>query len=273
MVVSTRSQPTKENSEDCTQEDQVPRTNMAGKENCSDNAVLAALQKLETSFNTRFEKLEIQLKTLHTNISDTVKQIVTEEMKTVKDNLDTEMDEIRGRVTILEEKSTPRYEHNIVLTNIEQSDDEVTTEKVKKLIKDGLGLNDVKVVNAERKKSRRDNVPGVIIATLESSEQRSTVLHEKKKLKSCEDESMKKVFIFPDRPWSERKNDRNLQTLIETLGSESLEWRGGRVIKRNEEGQQQNARGGHGGRGRGGQGGRGRGAQQNFRGRTNRPRD
>ena len=64
----------------------------------------------------------------------------------------------------------------------ETSDSQVTMNKVNSLIRDGLKLKDIKVLKAERKGSYHGK-PGVIIASIETAEQKGKLMETKKELK------------------------------------------------------------------------------------------
>ncbi len=53
----------------------------------------------------------------------------------------------------------------LVIHNLPEEAGEDVVDKVNVLIKDGVELEDIKVESAERKKSYRDNIRGVVIAT------------------------------------------------------------------------------------------------------------
>lgn len=257
-------------------------TAMADTDVNKDSTVLKAIQSMECRIDERFRKLEERLegmerslKNLEDNLSEKITEIVAEQMDNMKQSLQGEIADIRDRVTTLESAdsgSLPKHDCNIVLTNLAVKDNEQTLERqVSDILKTGLNLENVVVTAAERKDSRREGVPGVVIATLESKIQRSSVLKNKSKLKDHNE--LQSVHIYPDRPWHERRNDQNLRTIMNTLGNGTLEWKNGRIIQKNEQQNNANFRGqrnnrGHrgGGTSRGGpsrgnsnQGGTGRG--------------
>ena len=239
----------------------------------NDNAVLNALKDMENRFDSRFKSLENRIQSLEETITITVKKIVAKEVQDIKINFQTEIQDVRTRVATLEQSSEKdKCECGIVLFNVNEETGENTTEKVKSIIQVGLGLNDIDIVKAERKESRKQDAPGVIIASLGSTEQRSKVLKTKKKLKDSSQDDMKDVYIAPDKPWNERKQEQNLRTIINTLGNDSLEFRGGRVFKKRDQGQgslsseRGHSRGqGRGHRGHRGQANRGGPARNNGR--------
>ena len=223
------------------------------------------LQQMEE----RIEGIGNNLKSLEDSLAEKIMNVVNKEIESVKANLQKEIHEVRDRVTALEAtdtSDTSRRSCNIVLTNVQlQNNDNDLKSQVNDIIKDGIGLNDIIVASTERKESRREGVPGVVIATLQSKEQLSSVMKNKKKLK--DNENLKQVRIYPDGPWHERRNDMNFQTLMKAMADESLEWTGGRIVQKRERqngNQPRNNGRGRGNRGfrRGGGGtGRGHGAE------------
>ncbi|CAG2202245.1 unnamed protein product [Mytilus edulis] len=64
----------------------------------------------------------------------------------------------------------------------EKTDPAITKNRVCAIIRDGLRIHDVKVISAERKESRGRN-PGVVVATVETSEQKEKIMKNKIKLR------------------------------------------------------------------------------------------
>ena len=130
---------------------------------------------------------------------------------------------------------------NIVVRNLkcdpkETTDKNVTLNKVKSLVRDGLKLTDVQILAAERKQAR-DGKPGVIIATVETTEQKTKLMQNKKSLKKSKD--YESVYIEDERPPSQRLNEANMRTLLKACGkSGDFIVANGRLLKKRH--QQQN---------------------------------
>ena len=93
---------------------------------------------------------------------------------------------------------------NIVIRNLkchpkETTDENVTLNKVNSLVRDGLKLTDVQISAVERKQTR-DGKPGVIIATVETTEQKTKLTQNKKILKKSK--QYESVYIEDERPAS-----------------------------------------------------------------------
>ncbi|KAK6191052.1 hypothetical protein SNE40_002800 [Patella caerulea] len=100
-----------------------------------------------------------------------------------------------------------------VLTMSDESDNpEITRQAVNKVIRDGLKLTDIHVSKAERKKSRDDNSPGLIIATLGNSSQKTKLMPVKTELRNTAD--FKNVYFNCALSQQELSYRSNIQTLI-----------------------------------------------------------
>ncbi len=80
------------------------------------------------------------------------------------------------------------------------------------LIKDGIELEDIEVESAERKKSHRDNIPGVVIATCKSQEDQKQVMDKKSSLKDSDDYC--NVMIFTHKSRNELRLEASFRTIV-----------------------------------------------------------
>ena len=121
------------------------------------------------------------------------------------------------------------------------NDSQVTLNKVKSLIRDGLKFTAVYVVKCEHKTSQ-GNKPGVIFATLETREQKLKVLENKKKLRNTR--LFVKVYIEASRPLAGRRNETNMMTVLQEMGKtdQYILSNNGRIVKRGFNGNQGNQR-------------------------------
>lgn len=87
---------------------------------------------------------------------------------------------------------------NVVIRNLPQRENEVPTNTVNGLIKDGLNIKDIECVSAERKQSY-NNKPGVVIAKFSGAEQKKAVMDKKATLKKHA--AYKKVYLNHDIPF------------------------------------------------------------------------
>ncbi|KAK3099650.1 hypothetical protein FSP39_007525 [Pinctada imbricata] len=113
---------------------------------------------------------------------------------------------------------------NVVIKNLpekrgEKDDSSIIKANVEGLIRDGLRLRDVKVTKAVRKGSNPNaKRPGLIVATLETTQQRDKVMEDKHKLKSSS--RYNDVFIEHEKTKHDLKTDQNLRTIVKEMGRE-----------------------------------------------------
>ena len=122
---------------------------------------------------------------------------------------------------------------NIVIRELPETTNENVVTKVDALIKDGLKIRNLTAVTAVRKASRTENKPGIIIATLRSSEDKKKIMTSKKMLKGHS--SYGTVYINHDQTTQERRLASNMRTLVEAVrrGDSSIAVRGTKVITTN----------------------------------------
>ena len=117
---------------------------------------------------------------------------------------------------------------NVVIRNLPESENELIENKVNSVLKDGLRLREVLVESAERKKSFRQDKPGVVIAKLRSIEDKRKVMEKKRELKQSR--NYKDIFIENDIPKAQRLMNNNLRNIVKVMGSDSLEFKGSRIV-------------------------------------------
>ena len=197
--------------------------------------ILNAITGMEERLNKRMDGINNCIDNLEASLDEKIKTCVTEEVRKFKDSIDGEISSIRTKVSAIEnDRPTTSRGLNIVLTNIEKNEEE-TMESLKEKVTavlESFGAQ-VTILNAERKQSYKENNPGVVIATLSSAEDRRKVLKEKYKLKDSAHYSV--VRIYPDLTWEQRKHERNMQTLINSVAGDKLIWRNGHVQRKPEE--------------------------------------
>lgn len=99
--------------------------------------------------------------------------------------------------------------------------------KVNNLFKDVLKCS-VQVCNTERKTSANHSKPGVVIATMQSFDDRQKVLKAKAKLRNSRNYS--DVFIQCDQTREERLMMTNFRTVVGALKNSGITVRGNRVV-------------------------------------------
>ncbi|KAH3777498.1 hypothetical protein DPMN_178945 [Dreissena polymorpha] len=91
-------------------------------------------------------------------------------------------------------------------------------------------MKDVVCEKAERKKSRSESKPGVIIAKMKSFEDKRKVMFEKKSLKNHSIYS--NVFIQHDQAQADRVLANNFRAILGAIKSHGLTVRGSRIVPR-----------------------------------------
>ena len=118
---------------------------------------------------------------------------------------------------------------NIVIRNLPETANEQIASKVNKLFADGLQVRDVQVQSAERKQSRSDRVPGLVIAKCRSKADKGQILRKKASLK--ESRAYKDIFIHSDKSREDRNMEANLRNIAEAVGGDKLFVKGDRILK------------------------------------------
>lgn len=103
--------------------------------------------------------------------------------------------------------STTDLSKNYVIRFFSESENENIVKKVGGLIRDGLGLN-FQFENVERKKGR-PNIPGIIIVSCKSHEDKDNVISNKAKLKTIQ--IFSQVYTEHDKP----KKADNMKQILE----------------------------------------------------------
>ena len=209
--------------------------------------ILDAIHSLGSNLNSRIDSLEGSL-------ADKIKEVVRNEVRQIKLEIDSKLNELTLKVKHLEQKqatdnrkvadelnelrshvSDAAPDNVVVVKNLpvsdkEQSDSNVTINKVSALIKDGLKLHNVQVVSAERKKTSGSR-PGVVIARLADSRQKQNVMKEKTKLKNIK--PYERVYIENCLSRSELQTQHSLMTVVKELGKQDSYYvKGSAILKR-----------------------------------------
>ncbi|CAG2254194.1 unnamed protein product [Mytilus edulis] len=83
------------------------------------------------------------------------------------------------------------------------------------MIRDGLKLRDVKVEKVERKQSNGPR-PGVVVARLNSKQEKTTVLEKKMELRKTQ--KYRNVYIESDVAYETRVQNSNMRTILQEIG-------------------------------------------------------
>ncbi|MEW8548224.1 MAG: hypothetical protein AB2693_32370 [Candidatus Thiodiazotropha sp.] len=202
------------------------------------------------SLNERFDKMESSLEQrISSKVAQLLDKRVNSELSKIRKDVDTRMDDFKESIKadlaadlddIRDELKShqPTMDHvsaqakdlslNIVIRNLPESQNENIMNKVNALFKDGLRLSDISVSDAERKQSRNDSNPGVIIAKLKSRNDKQRVMKEKFRLK--DNRRFSKVFIHHDQIPSERSVSSNLRAILRAMNTNNLSMKGSRIV-------------------------------------------
>ena len=211
------------------------------------------VDKARQEFNTRIDGLASKVE--H-KIRQSVESKIEAGLKQAKDELKStaDVETLKQEINSVKKsyaeitKSEVGIQDDIVIRNYptdakETDDPQVTLNKVNSLIRDGLKIKDINVVKCERKPSR-GNSPGVILASLETGEQKLKVLETKKKLRNTK--QFAKVYIDEARPLASRINEANMMTVLQEMGKRDKYFLSskGRIVRRAVTGNQQNQQNG-----------------------------
>ena len=135
-------------------------------------------------------------------------------------------------VKSVENKGDQKRELNIGIRNLPESQNENVNTKVNGLLKDGLKLREITVLNGIRKPVRKHYQSGLIIATCKTREDNEHIMTAKNMLK--ESRVFKDVFIL-SMFFEQRQQDANFRTTVNPLGRDKLMMNGNHVIARSRD--------------------------------------
>ena len=195
--------------------------------------------KLEHKLESKLVQfVETQIEQKVSSVSDELKQRIgvsdlQNEMASLKS---TYASVTKSGASVSESSSEAVIERNVIIRNLacdprEESDKAVALNKVNKLLRDGLKLKTVKITKCERKPSKSKK-PGVIVATIDTVDQKQEIMKVKNILKKTTD--FKDVYLENDRAFSTRVNESNMFTVLKELGkaNEYFVSGSGRILKK-----------------------------------------
>ena len=101
---------------------------------------------------------------------------------------------------------------NVAIRDLPESVNENLNNKVNSLLREGLDIRDVSVSSTERKLSRVQSKPGLVIATFKSAEDKRNFLSEESKLKNSR--RYERIFIQHDQTREQRLLNGNFRAVI-----------------------------------------------------------
>ncbi|KAH3734655.1 hypothetical protein DPMN_041095 [Dreissena polymorpha] len=158
-------------------------------------------QILDKRVNSELEKIkrgvDQKLDTKFEQFAYTVKSDLADDLAAIRGQTDS-LSTMRHPVTIsnVSQQIAPDRSLSVVIRNLPETASESTSAKVNAMLKDGLKLSNITVSKAERKKSRTESRPGVVIATFKCKEDKQTVMNAKSDLRHINQYS--KIFINHD---------------------------------------------------------------------------
>ena len=207
------------------------------------SALSERMDKLESSLEQKLSTKVAQLldKRVNTELGRIKKEVdanLVSFKETLRDEIDEELGEINNKLHDLSNRpmSSVRFDQNdrslnVAIRDLPESANENLNSKVNALIKNGLNIRDVSVSNTERKESRVQSRPGVVIATFKSADDKRKVMSEKSKLKNSR--HYDKVFIQHDQTREQRLLAGNFRTVINAIngGTSNVSFRGMLVVR------------------------------------------
>ena len=195
---------------------------------------LARMDGLSSEINGRIDKLEISL-------AEKITTVVQAEVGKVRQELQGQINILKQDIAGMKETVSNMGElpgddglsRNVVIFGIPESPSENIENKVNAVIREGVKVN-VEVEKAERKKSRKEGQPGIVLAKLKNKEDKELVMKEKKKL--AQSTNHKIVSIDHERSAEERRIQANMRVLSKVIGKDKLVLKGGRLIEAKKNG-------------------------------------
>ena len=193
---------------------------------------------VDLKINELSEKMDAKMKQL----GDTLQATFTEKIADIQHYVDSEIgrivtriDTVEGQVNGIQNIVKPPFdpEVTVVATGVEFRDGEDILETSTTMIRRGLNLQNVPVVNAQRLQGRGRR-PGIVKIELKSLDDKKAVLRAKAELKQTE--QWKSVYLRSSRTHLERLHDINMRTVLNMIpGGENMIITGsGRVVKKDE---------------------------------------
>lgn len=194
--------------------------------------ILDRLDMLSDTWESRFSNLNA---TLANTIQNTIQKVISTEVAKVRQEFKSEIDDLKHRVIALEEKepvestSCNPESTNIVIMGLIQGQNENVKNKVNAVLKEGLKLKDITVESAERKKSKNEGKPGIVIAKCKSKSDHDTVMKNKSKLN--ESRQYKSVRIERFKSIEQLRHEADLRLILQnSTAKDKLQVRGGHLV-------------------------------------------
>ena len=186
------------------------------------------IDQVETNVTANVAKMvDVKIDQKFASVKNDLKGIVNSEIGKVRNEFERKLKGVSDKVNNAAESMSVVCNHgddsqikkfNIVIRNLKEHSDEAnengsthTLHLVNALMRDGLKLKNIKLVKVERKFSR-GNSACIVIATLESLEDKQSIMKNKNKLQSHR--AFEEVYIDNDLTRSELETQNSLNSLI-----------------------------------------------------------
>ena len=196
-------------------------------ESCSEQKISTKVaQLLDKKVNTELSRIKKEVNDKLDSFKETFRDEINDELV----DITSKVNELRNLPTAPVQLDKNRS-LNVAIRDLPESVNENLNNKVNSLIREGLDIRDVSVSSTERKLSRVQSKPGVVIATFKSAEDKRKVMSEKSKLKNSR--RYERVFIQHDQMREQRLLNGNFRAVIGALNREGSKFalRGTRVVR------------------------------------------
>ncbi|CAG2195952.1 unnamed protein product [Mytilus edulis] len=179
-----------------------------------DNKINKEVNKVKDDFKAQMTTVNKRIDGIVNKLKSDIKNIHTEVADKVRTDL---ISSQAGVSTQPIQRDTKFVVKMLPETDAEKTDSELTKNRVSAIIRDGLRLHDVRVVEATRIESKGSR-PGLVIASVENEEQKEKLMKSKIKLKYSRD--YQKVYIENELTSEARVQLSNMMTVLNGIGRE-----------------------------------------------------
>ena len=217
--------------------------------------LMAVLSQMQNNFSVLGRKLETLETNLEKKLTDKItktldkrvnaestklRKVIDDQVGDLRKEFESDLDDISEKIahltSVVNKKDSVQANDddtrkmNIVLRKLPESTNEDLNNKVNSLIKDGLKIRDIHVRSTERKQSFNESIPGVVVATLGSLDDKKRVLSAKASLRHSR--RYRDVYIHGDQSRKERLYSANLRSLVNAYksGDNNIRVMGSRIV-------------------------------------------
>lgn len=197
---------------------------------------------MEKQVNIKIDSLREHMDKLIKDSQEKMKMDLEKTAKELRENLDLEVGIMSSRMESIEAKLAnksfkPSFDPSVslVITGLQQEDNEDLMFKVMDLLRDGLGCDPAPTPAAVERIRARGTKPGLVKVELSSVEEKVAVLRRKANLK--DNERFQRVFVSSAKSHAERLVELNFRTFLRetAAGKDFYVTSNGRLVKRTAE--------------------------------------